>query len=40
MSVGLKCVIFYLGRADSDGKNDASILFIVTLFPDIHLFEC
>ena len=31
--------IGYLDRADSDGNNDTSILFIVALFPEIHLFE-
>ena len=34
------CFIAYLDRADSDGNNDTSILLIVTLFPDTHLFEC
>ena len=33
-------LIGYLDRADSDGNNNASILFIVALFPKIHLFEC
>ena len=27
--------IGYLDRADSDGNNDTSILFIVTLFPEM-----
>ena len=31
--------IGYLDRADSDENNDTSIFFIVTLFPEIHLFE-
>ena len=34
------CFIAYLDRADSDGSNDTSMLLIVTLFPEIHLFEC
>ena len=31
--------IGYVDRADLDGNIDTSILFIVTLFPEIHLFE-
>ena len=34
------CFIAYLDRADSDGYNDSSMLLIVTLFPEIHVFEC
>ena len=34
------CFIAYLDRADSDGNYDTSMVLIVTLFPEIHLFEC